>query len=177
MIIQNHIHLRNLKNKNINKILINKVKLYTIKKYSVQHLPHECCGLITGSIYYDYSDNLIKSNCDVFHPIKNISKKELQWDYLMDPNEYRKVLKTTSIFCSYSSIELTAIFHTHPNNEAIPSKLDIKGAAWYTVYLIYAVRLNKWAAWFWNSYYFTRIPINDEIVTKQIIKYSNNIGK
>ena len=130
-----------------------------LKSYGKKHYPEECCGLLTGTT--QHINNEIRSIPVEWHPIENVSKEVPKWDYVMDPNQYMNVLKETTLFNKKSTIELTAMFHTHPNGLPIPSQFDVTGATWYTVYLIYGVIKNSMTAWFWNGAYFKRIPINE----------------
>jgi proteasome lid subunit RPN8/RPN11 len=134
-----------------------------LKNYGKKYYPEECCGLLTGTI------NGKTSIPTEWHPINNVSKEEYKWDYIMDPNQYMAVLRKTTLFNKKSTIELTAIFHSHPNNFPIPSQYDIIGAAWYSAYLIYGVDINSMAAWFWNGTFFKKIPINEEQITQEAI--------
>lgn len=134
-----------------------------LKLYGKRHWPGECCGLLTGVTHE------MKSIPVEWHPIDNVSNEPYKWDYVMDPNQYMNVLKKTTLFNKNAGIELTAIFHTHPNGQPVPSQFDITGAAWHTVYLIYGVSINSMAAWFWNGVSFKRIPINEEEIIQHTV--------
>jgi proteasome lid subunit RPN8/RPN11 len=138
-----------------------------LKNYGKKYYPGECCGLLTGITRR--INNNVRSVPVEFHPIDNVSKEPYKWDYVMDPNQYMNVLKNTTLFNKKSAIELTAIFHTHPNNLPIPSQYDIIGAAWYTAYLIYGIATDSMAAWFWDGTFFKRIPINEEKITQDTV--------
>ena len=141
-----------------------------LKNYGKKYYPEECCGLLTGTI------NGKISIADKWHPIDNVSKEVYKWDYVVDPNQYMAVLKNTTLFNKKAAIELTAIFHTHPNNQPIPSQYDVIGAAWHVVYLIYGVAIDSMAAWFWNGVFFQRIPINEEQIIQETV-YNNGEEK
>jgi len=141
-----------------------------LKNYGKKYFPEECCGLLTG-IIPQISNKKTAIPVD-WYPIDNVSKEVSKWDYIMDPNQYMSVLKTTTLFDKNSATELVATFHTHPNGQPIPSQFDITGAAWHTVYLIYGVSIDTLAAWFWNGKTFKKIPINNE-QTEQYIIYND----
>lgn len=138
-----------------------------LKNYGKKYYPEECCGLLTSIAPKIL--NKKKSIPVEWHPIDNVSKEVSKWDYIMDPNQYMAVLRKTNLFDKKSTIELTAIFHTHPNNLPIPSQYDITGAAWHTVYLIYGVATDFIAAWFWDGTYFKKIPINEKNIAKDTV--------
>lgn len=147
----------------MNKIKITSDLIEQLKNYGKKHYPEECCGLLTGTI------NGKISIANEWHPIDNVSKEVYKWDYVVEPNQYMKVLKKTTLFDKKSTIELTATFHTHPKNYPVPSQFDIKGAAWHVVYLIYGITADSMEAWFWNGEFFKRIPINEEQIIQQIV--------
>jgi len=138
-----------------------------LKNYGKKFYPEECCALLTGVTHHINND--IRSIPFEWHPIDNVSKEPYKWDYVMDPNQYMNVLRKTTLFNKKAAIELTAIFHTHPNGRPVPSQYDITGAAWYTVYLIYGVTTDSIAAWFWDGTFFKRIPINEEKITQDTV--------
>ena len=131
-----------------------------LKKYGKKYYPEECCGLLTGII--TEISNKKRSIPTEWHPIDNVSKEVHKWDYIMDPNQYMSVLRTTTLFDKKTTIELAATFHTYPNGQPVPSQYDATGAAWHTVYLHYGVATNVMAAWFWDGIFFKKIPINEE---------------
>jgi len=150
------------------KIDIGPKLLEELKAYGKKHYPEECCGLLTGAATDDSFGDMISIPIE-FHPIDNVSKEPLKWDYIMDPNQYMAVLKNTVIFNKKILNDLAATFHTHPNGQPIPSQFDITGAAWHTVYLIYGVSIDTLAAWLWNGETFKKIPINNERTEQHII--------
>jgi proteasome lid subunit RPN8/RPN11 len=138
-----------------------------LKNYGKKFYPGECCGLLTGVT--SHIKNEVRSVPIEFHPIDNVSNEPYKWDYVMDPNQYMDVLRKTTLFNKKAAIELTAIFHTHPNGQPVPSQFDVIGAAWHTVYLIYGVLIDSMAAWFWSGTCFKRIPINEEKITQDTV--------
>ncbi len=151
----------------MNKIDIVPDIMEQLKSYGKKHYPEECCGLLTGVTHK--INNETRSIPSEWHPIDNVSKETFKWDYIVDPNQYMNVLRKTTLFNKKAAIELTAIFHTHPNGGPVPSQYDIIGAAWHTVYLIYGVAIDSMAAWFWNGIFFKRIPINEEQITQKAV--------
>jgi proteasome lid subunit RPN8/RPN11 len=151
----------------IHKIDIRPEILDELKEYGKKFYPEECCGLLTG-----ITNHLLEEYRALplfFHPIDNVSKEKFKWDYVMEPNKYLKILKTTTLFNKDSALDLSATFHTHPNGMPIPSQYDITGAAWHTVYLIYGVATDDLAAWYWDGTFFKRIPINEESISQDSV--------
>jgi len=72
--------------------------------------PYECCGLIAGQ------DNQAKT----IIPIPNASDKPNK-RFFMEPSALLKALKQIE----YERLQLLAIFHSHPEDDPIPSQTDI----------------------------------------------------
>jgi proteasome lid subunit RPN8/RPN11 len=147
---------KRMKTSVITRIFVPK-KLYIndIKKHALTTPKIEVCGMLTGSI----QDGI--SFPATYYPIKNVAPSGGVADYLMDPVEYGRVLLNTSIVRPKSDIDLTAVFHTHPNHEPAPSTIDYARAEWKTVYLI--LNPNKpelgMQAYYWNGKDFHHIKL------------------
>lgn len=155
----------------IRQIILSDDILTTIKNYGLKHFPHECCGMLTGDIRN--KEGIKFSYPKTWYPIDNKSNEDNKWDYVMDPNQYMNILQKTNIMYKKSNIHLSALFHTHPHNNPIPSQYDVIGAAWKTVYLIYGVLSDDLAAWYWTGKEFHKIQINNEGMQTFVIKKDN----
>lgn len=155
----------------IRNIILSDYLISTMKNYGKEYAPQECCGILTGSI--KEKEGIKFSYPNTWHPIDNVSPSDSKWDYVMEPNQYMNILKTTNIINKRSKIELAAVFHTHPNNAPIPSQYDIKGASWNTVYLIYGVKEDNLKAYYWDGMSFSNIPINHNNTNGIIVKLNN----
>jgi len=124
----------------------------------------EKCGLIPGKI-----KNKVSHGTEIKW-IKNIATRgELGCAYNMDPQEMMDVLKHTSIITHESEKDLSAIVHTHPNGEPVPSLIDIESAkksGYKTIYIIagkspetHSFRIQ---AYYWNGDTFQEVPITIE---------------
>jgi len=80
-----------------------------INEYSSQCLPEEACGLISG----------IGGQALAFLPIANDLHSPNA--FRMDPQEQLYAL----LWIESQSLEMTAVFHSHPNGPEIPSATDI----------------------------------------------------
>lgn len=90
--------------------------------------PFECCGILAG-----------KGN-DISHIYKMMNRDISRVTYFMDPKEQIRVFKEMRAI----GIELKAIYHSHPNHPAYPSKTDVE-LAYYpdAVYIIISINDKK----------------------------------
>ncbi|MCC6545201.1 MAG: M67 family metallopeptidase [Nitrospirae bacterium] len=90
--------------------------------------PLECCGILGGK--GDEATHIYR--------MRNIDKSKVT--YLMDPAEQMKVFKEMRSL----GIELKAIYHSHPNHPALPSRTDVE-LAYYpeAVYIIISINDSK----------------------------------
>jgi len=110
-------------------------------KIAGAYTPREVCGVLSGR----KKGNIWQVNN--FHWVANISQEPDQWDYIMDPQAYSDIV--TPIFRD-KWVSLVGIFHTHPNGQPIPSRIDIDRAnesGENIPYLIYAPNGGGFRAW------------------------------
>ena len=90
--------------------------------------PLECCGILGGN-----GDEISH-----IYRMSNIDKSKIT--YLMDPAEQIRVFKEMRSL----GIELKAIYHSHPNHPASPSRTDVE-LAYYpeAVYIIISINDKK----------------------------------
>jgi len=93
------------------KLKIKKSDYNLIVNTAVENYPFECCGILAGK------NNIVEK----FYKMKNVSDKP-EICYFMDPKEQINVMKEIRI----SDMELLAIYHSHINVKAYPSKRDIE---------------------------------------------------
>ncbi len=139
-----------------------------LKKYGRDNLPKEACGILTKNK---------KTGKIIFHEIDNVSPAESKWDYVMDPNQYLKVMLTTSLFNKKANNELFALFHTHPHlhSRAVPSAYDKEGAQWKTTYIIYAPHREEMLAWDWDGSSFKNQILDNKKFEGALLQ-TTNIG-
>jgi len=87
---------------------------------------HEICGFISGKM----------NDLNKCYPVKNVSENPAQ-RFLLDAAEQVAALKTMR----ENGEELLAIYHSHPNAPAIPSKTDLELAA-YLDLIYFIISLN-----------------------------------
>lgn len=76
--------------------------------------PNEACGLCVGK----------KDSIEKVYRVTNIEKSSVR--YLMDSREQLRIMKAVR----NDSLEITAIYHSHPHSPAIPSETDIDRSLW-----------------------------------------------
>jgi proteasome lid subunit RPN8/RPN11 len=118
----------------------------------------EVCGVLLGTKTSD-----TEWLCDEFVPVTNVSPMP-PVHYIPHPNEFLNVLKRTTHFSDDAEKDLIGIFHTHPNNVARPSIIDITEASYLGAYIIYSPRLKEM-----NTFYSDgEIPAWTPIIRKDI---------
>ncbi len=93
--------------------------------HSTDELPNECCGLLTGR------DGLVE------RVVRGTNVDHSPYTYRMDPREQLVVFKAMEA----DGQELVAIYHSHPQTPAYPSKTDV-ARAYYpdALYLIVSLQ-------------------------------------
>ncbi len=93
--------------------------------HATDELPNECCGLLTGR------------NGLVERVVRGTNVDHSPYTYRMDPREQLVAFKTMEA----DRQELVAIYHSHPQSPAYPSKTDV-ARAYYpdTLYLIVSLQ-------------------------------------
>ena len=95
--------------------------------------PLECVGVLAGP-----EGNRVS----VVHPLSNIAKNPTR-EYIGDPRDLVRVIKSLRS----QGLELTAIYHSHPNGPAEPSRTDLAQAAWELPYVIIDAKAGTIRAW------------------------------
>lgn len=80
--------------------------------HAIAELPNECCGLLTGP------------NGRVERIFRGTNVDRSPYTYLMDPGEQLAAFKAMEA----DGHELVAIYHSHPQTPAYPSKTDVARA-------------------------------------------------
>ena len=109
-----------------------------ISRHAEREYPHECCGLLIGRI----SDEGRTRVVDETYPVANtFTEVERHHRMLIEPLEYARAERL------YSERGLGVIgnYHSHPEDEAVPSGFDLEHLApWTTMsYVVVSVRGGK----------------------------------
>jgi len=108
--------------------------------------PHkEVCGAIMGKVV-DQDTGLYKMVN--FIPIKNVAGHGVA-DYIMHPNELLgKVIMNSKLHMNPKApLSFVGVFHNHPYWKPIPSEMDIEGAGYAGIYVIYSNLYDDIMAW------------------------------
>lgn len=109
--------------------------------------PEECCGLLLGQM--DINDKILmevwltkntwQTQLTEYWPAETLSSAERR--YAIAPLEMLKAQKTARD----RNWEIIGIYHSHPNNPAIPSQFDLECAWAQYSYIIISVQQGKTA--------------------------------
>lgn len=127
-------------------LLLTYIQLNELINYAKTSPDKEICGAILGNVI-DKDNGLYKMVN--FVPIKNVAGEGVA-DYVMDPNElFNKVLKHSKIhFDPTAPLSFVGVFHNHPYWRPYPSEMDIEGAGYAGIYVIYSNLYNDIIAWY-----------------------------
>jgi len=117
-------------------MLLTYIQLQELVNYAKGWPNKEICGAIMGTVISP-TDGIYKMV--KFIPITNVAGVGVA-DYIMDPNElYNKVLAKSNIHTDLKApLAFIGVFHNHPYWRAIPSIMDIDGAGYAGIYVIYS---------------------------------------
>jgi proteasome lid subunit RPN8/RPN11 len=115
--------------------------LDAIKTHAEADYPHECGGLLLGRL-----DGGKKSVVETL-PMENTAAVETRHDrVLIDP----RALMLADRAAREKGIDVIGYYHSHPDDEAVPSQFDLDHALPVWSYIIVSVRAGK--AVDWNSW-------------------------
>jgi len=127
-------------------LLLTYTQLNELIQYAKTSPDKEICGAIMGNVI-DKDFGLYKMVS--FVPIKNIAGVGVA-DYVMDGNELlSKVLNNSQVHMNPKApLSFVGVFHNHPYWRPIPSEMDIEGAGYAGIYVIYSNLYNDLMAWY-----------------------------
>ena len=94
-------------------LAIRRPLLEQIHKHMEETYPHECCGLIIGTP----GD---KKAAEVFRPCRNLNEERAEDRYELDPKD---MLLAEREF-EEGPWDIIGIYHSHPDHQSKPSKVD-----------------------------------------------------
>jgi len=116
--------------------------LEAIKAHAEADYPHECGGLLLGKIDGDNNKTVVETL-----PMENTADIERRHDrVLIDPRE----LMLADRKAREKGLDVIGYYHSHPDDEAVPSQFDLDHAFPVWSYIIVSVRGKK--AVDWNSW-------------------------
>ncbi|MEJ7647351.1 MAG: M67 family metallopeptidase [Chryseolinea sp.] len=102
---------------------------------SVENTSEERCGFLFGNATNSRIITSIMST-------PNISTEDKRRHFAIDPLKYLHA----EGYASHNNLELLGIFHSHPNERAVPSETDRKAAQPFLSYVILSVLQAKFSA-------------------------------
>ena len=143
-------------------IALTNENLYAIKAHAEADYPHECGGLLLGHLDAGNNKTVVETL-----PMENTAAVETRHDrVLIDP----RALMLADRKAREKGLDVIGYYHSHPDDEAIPSQFDLDHALPVWSYIIVSVRDKK--AVDWNSWEMEedRSKFNKEVadITKQV---------
>ena len=109
--------------------------LVRIKAHAERDYPHECGGLLLGQ----FDPETGKSVTETL-PMENTADVETRHDrVLIDPRDVMKAER----YARENGLDVVGYYHSHPDDEAIPSQFDLDHALPVWSYIIVSVRDRK----------------------------------
>ena len=109
--------------------------LSRIQRHAEQAYPYECCGLLVGQT--TPSEMLL---VHAIYPTRNATIEAEQHNrYLITPDDHYRVWQQSR----RDQLSILGCYHSHPNDEAIPTNLDLVQAWLGYIYLIVATEGNR----------------------------------
>jgi proteasome lid subunit RPN8/RPN11 len=130
--------------------------LDAIKKHAEADYPHECGGLLLGHLGTENKKAVVETL-----PMENTAAEETRHDrVLIDP----RALMLADRRAREKGLDVIGYYHSHPDDEAVPSQFDLDHALPVWSYIIVSVRDKK--AVDWNSWEMEddRSKFNKEVV-------------
>ncbi|MEQ1604222.1 MAG: M67 family metallopeptidase [Pyrinomonadaceae bacterium] len=131
-------------------------QLGAIKAHAEADYPHECGGLLLGRLDAENSKTVTETL-----PMENTADVETRHDrVLIDP----RALMLADRKAREKGLDVIGYYHSHPDDEAVPSQFDLDHALPVWSYIIVSVRDKKavdWNSWEMES---DRSKFNKEVV-------------
>ena len=121
---------------------INKKDLAAITAHAERDYPHECGGLLLGHFDAETGKTVTETL-----PMENTADVERRHDRVLI--ESRSVMRAER-YAREKGIDVIGYYHSHPDDEAVPSQFDLDHALPVWSYIIVSVREGK--AVNWNSW-------------------------
>lgn len=116
--------------------------LDAIKTHAEAEYPHECGGLLLGHLDAEGAKTVVEAL-----PMENTAAEETRHDrVLIDP----RALMLVDRKAREKGLDVIGYYHSHPDDEAVPSQFDLDHALPVWSYIIVSVRDKK--AGDWNSW-------------------------
>jgi proteasome lid subunit RPN8/RPN11 len=106
-----------------------------MRAHGERDYPYECCGLLIGSFKAEGRKEVIET-----YPISNAREEQAKRNrFLIRPQELMRGEK----YARERGLDVVGFYHSHPDDEAVPSGYDLEHA-WPTYsYIVVSVRKNR----------------------------------
>ncbi len=111
----------------------------SILRHAVGEYPEEACGILLCPC--ERPDHITEAQ-----PTRNATSGNLATRYLVDPQEFLKVLN----WAEQRELDICGFYHSHPDHPPLPSEYDRKSAWEGYLYLILSIKdgvFEKASAW------------------------------
>ena len=116
--------------------------LTAIKAHAEADYPHECGGLLLGHLDIQNAKTVVETL-----PMENTAAAETRHDrVLIDPRSVMLADRRAR----EKGLDVIGYYHSHPDDEAVPSQFDLDHALPVWSYIIVSVRAKKavdWKSW------------------------------
>jgi proteasome lid subunit RPN8/RPN11 len=117
----------------MNGLAIEHAAVKTMFKYAADIYPEECCGFFFGKMVYR------QVTVTSILTVANNTNLDKRQHFYINPMDYMSAEK----FAEDNKLLLLGVFHSHPDEEAYPSRLDTKNALKNFLYIIMGITLNE----------------------------------
>jgi proteasome lid subunit RPN8/RPN11 len=115
-------------------IRLTKEQIRSIESHAESTYPNECGGMLIGS----FSNDDVRFVSEVF-PLQNASEEDQKNRVLLAPLDVLRAEKRAR----ENNVDVIGYYHSHPEDEAIPSQYDLDHALPVWSYIIVSVRGGK----------------------------------
>lgn len=123
-------------------ISINDEHIQAITAHAEADYPHECGGLLLGHLENGNGKRVVETL-----PMENTAELETRHDrVLIDPLSLMRAER----YAREKGLDVIGYYHSHPDDEAVPSQFDLDHAWPVWSYIIVSVRKQKavdWRSW------------------------------
>jgi proteasome lid subunit RPN8/RPN11 len=117
-------------------------QIEAIEGHAEADYPHECGGLLLGQLGADGRKTVVETL-----PMANTAEVETRHDrVLIDPRDLMRADRAARA----RGLDVIGYYHSHPDDEAVPSQFDLDHALPVWSYIIVSVRDGKavnWKVW------------------------------
>jgi proteasome lid subunit RPN8/RPN11 len=115
-------------------ISLNEQQIKAIEAHAERTYPNECGGMLLGS----FGDDGKRTVAEIF-PLENSSEEDQQNRVLLLPRDVLRAERRAR----ETKVDVIGYYHSHPEDEAVPSRYDLDHALPVWSYTIVSVRNGK----------------------------------